>query len=384
MNNTIASMDAAASVDSDLEKALWNETPETNYFKMMMEDNELGRVMDGNKDTIDDGDSILGGETLASLMGDNQYSTANPQKSSGYYNVNEVSSSRNRKVVDNSMNNNYSLPQYTTSLPTETLAIVGLDDDVSTIANDTVNETTKSFFNNDSSGGKQDSKPRIRLFKEYRSQAAHVKKRSESSTENGEDEETSPETPPGMIRVPDKSKNADMDEEEDNTKSTKIVKEDVPPFRSKRVYLFAAVLAIILLASIIALTVAFVGMKDGGSTSTSSSSATNSDSNDGEDVYPDWPELNATITVPTDPPLDDVETESPALEETSDPEPPETNTISPTVEELTSVPISTPAESTVEGEFILGPSLEPTFSHSNLTTLEPSVISSLTCCRSRL
>lgn len=304
-------MDAAASIDSDLEKALWNETPETNYFKMMMEDNEMGRIGVDGKDGTDD--SVLGGETLASLMGDKD--STNTHNSS---NNKSKDSNTKKKVVDSSSKD-------ASSFPTETMAIVGLDDDVSTIANDTVNETTKSFFDGPSS--KHDPKPRVRLFKEYR-RTEQAKKKSESSTENAEDDETAPETPPGMIRVHEKSKKGGMEDDE----SAKVGKGDVPPpGRSKRVYIFAAVMGIILVASIIALTVALASIKDDDSPSTSTS-ASNSDNGDGENVPEDWPDLNTTINEPTDPPLDDEET------------------IAPTVDQGGPVPIPPPSDGPFDGE----------------------------------
>jgi hypothetical protein len=357
MNNTTATMDAAASVDSDLEKALWSETPETNYFKMMMEDNEMGRILD-EKDNTDD--SVLGGETLASMLGDKNYTK---NQSSGN------KAKDNAKVVAKS----YSVRKHhASSLPAETMAIVGLEDDVSTIANDTVNETTKTFFNGQND--KQDSRPRIRLFKEYKT-PEQAKKRSESSTENGEDEETSPETPPDMIRVPGKSKKGDREAEE----GEKVDKDDVPSVRSKRVYVFAAVLAIILFASIIALSVALKGMQDDGTTSTSTSSTStsaNGGDGDDEDVFDDWPELNATINGPADPPLDIDETDPtnvPAEPDEIPVEPPATITVAPTVGQGTPVSTTAPSLSPIDGEFAFGPSLEPTLSTQNLTTFDPSM-----------
>lgn len=332
MNNTMATMDAAASVDSDMEKALWSETPETNYFKMMMEDNEAGRIADSNDNTDD---SVLGGETLASMMGD----VNNPKKAS---NGNKAKHSTTSADAGR--------------LPAETMSIVGLEDDVSTIANDTINETTKSFFTGTSD--RQESKPRLRLFKEYIT-TEKAKKRIETSTQ---DEETAPGTPPGMIQVPGKS---DKDVDEGGGKAGK---EANPLARSKRMYILAGVLAVVLCASIVALSVALSGMRDDDgstSTSTSSSSSENTDNADSGNILDDWPELNATINKPSDPPIADGEE--------LDPTDPPLDT--PDDESATEAPVSTtpPTENPVESEFTFRASLAAhviKFSAEYLTTLD--------------
>jgi hypothetical protein len=330
-------MDAAESVytEGDMENALWGETPETNYFKMMMEHNGMGR--DGTDD------SVLGGETLASVMGDKY---APNHKGRGVDSTQSVDS--------------YSTTDEMGPPPPETMSIVGLEDDVSTIANDTVGEAVKG------------PKTRNRLFDDNRS-SLKAKKRSESSTENAEEEEILP----GLIKVPGKSKKGDVDA---GGEGQKMDRDDTPPFRSKRVYLAAAVLAIILFSSVIALSVALKGMRDSGSTSTTSSAT--ADEGDSGSVLDDWPELNATIN---DPPLNGTITDPPRDETIVEPEAPVDEipvalpTAGPTAVQGTPVlaptAVPTTPQSPFEGEFSVGHSLEPTSysNNENLTTYEPSM-----------
>ncbi|KAG7366885.1 leucine rich repeat LRR-containing protein [Nitzschia inconspicua] len=238
----------------DMENSVYDETPETNYFKMMMQENEAGRITSDDRDAED---SVLGGVTLASMLGNDK---------------------QKKKKFSAPPPESYAVPHHNPS-PAETLSIVGVEDDVSTIANDTVNETTKAFFN--SHGTKEASQPRIRLFKEYKT-PEKSKKKSESSTE---DDETAPETPPGMIRVPGRSSQA-SEETASSKSSKKQMKSSPPPVRSKRVYIVAGVLAVILFASIIALSVALSGMRD-----TSSSGSVSAVEED-EDVFDTWPDLD--------------------------------------------------------------------------------------------
>lgn len=252
------------SVDTDMENAMWaEETAETDYFKMMMQDNEAGRIAADDRDAED---SVLGGATLASMMGNDKKNNNNKNKN------------KNTAPAES-----YAVPHHDPT-PAETLSIVGIEDDVSTIANDTVNETTKAFFTNN--GRSEAVQPRIRLFKEYKTPEKAKKKKSESSTE---DDETAPETPPGMIRVPGKSSSSGSAEDRAATKESKKKKRPsaAPPVRSKRVYIVAGVLAVILFASIIALSVALSGMRDkkGGNSA-------NAVEEGDEDILDTWPDLD--------------------------------------------------------------------------------------------
>jgi len=286
------------SVDTDMENAVWNETPETNYFKMMMEDNQKGRVRDN--ENMDD--SVIGGETLASVINGGTNKDNNDKRNSG------VDGNADANTIDS-----YSISKDAAPLPNETMSIVGVEDDISTIANDTVNETTKAFFS--SHDGRVDSKPRIRLFKEYKTPEKKLKNNSKdnpsSNTDDDDDDETVPETPPGMIRVPGKDSPSSYRKDEGIIKSSSM-KEVSSPIRSKRVYIIAGVLALVLFASIIALSVALKGMRgDGdGNTSTSSTNSiiedgneantikndidNNDNNNNGNNILDIWPDLDAT------------------------------------------------------------------------------------------
>jgi hypothetical protein len=237
------------SVDTDMENAVWAEdTPETNYFKMMMQDNETGRIAAHDRDADD---SVMEGATLASVMGKNQTNKKDTAKP---------------------------VPNHDPS-PTETLSIVGIEDDISTIANDTVNETTKAFFS--TNGTREATQPRIRLFKEYKT-PEKSRKKAETSTTG--DDETTPETPPGMIRVHGRSSQS-PEEAKAAVETKKKKKSSIPPVRSKRVYIVAGVLAVVLFASIIALSVALSGMRD----KKNNSSVTSVE--EGGDILDTWPDL---------------------------------------------------------------------------------------------
>lgn len=321
-----------------IDTADWSETPETNYFKMMMEDNQMGRVANHrHQDNTDD--SVIGGATLASILPsphdakDSVISSVNHQASD----VQSIDSYGYSMVGQESAPTHEAASAVPSSLLSHgmDMSIVGLDDDVSTIANDTVNQDTKAFFFN--RGGQQESSsspppsssrqistPRIRLFKEYRTPEKKKSKRSQSSTE-GEDDATAPETPPGMIRVPSgkkKSKHGGSGQKDgsDHPSSSKSAKKDGAGtadggagggsgsdlhMRSKRVYIVAGVLAVILFASIIALAVALKGMRkddSGGESSAAASSSSNPATGGGDasdvpitdDVFEAWPDLGDT------------------------------------------------------------------------------------------
>lgn len=281
------------SVDTDIENAVWKETDgtaETNYFKMMMEDNQTGKVREN--DNMDD--SVIGGATLASVM-------------NGSNNTNN----NDKRNCDSDTIDSYSVSKNAGTLPNETMSIVGVEDDVSTIANDTVNETTKTFFSN---GGRVDSKPRIRLFGEYKTPEKKQKSRSRNKSEgvprgnsnnddgvyDDDDDDTVPETPPGMIRVPGKSSSSSC-RKEGKVKSNSV-KEGSSTIRSKRVYIIAGVLAFVLFASIIALSVALSDMRDDHDSSTLSINSSiesgndekDNNSNNGNTILDIWPDLDAT------------------------------------------------------------------------------------------
>jgi hypothetical protein len=255
-------------------------------------------------------DSVAGGETLASVMNGGNY--------------NGGGADADADTIDG-----YSLSTDVAQLPNETMSIVGVEDDVSTIANDTVNETTRSFFSGNGSS-RADSKPRIRLFKEYITPEKKHKNKGSSSrnsksedkipsgnTDNNDnnDDETLPETPPGMIRVPGQSTTSSYRKDEGKVKSNSG-KEVSSSIRTKRVYIIAGVLALVLFASIIALGVALKGMRGGDNDNNSSSTSSinssvegggsneNNIENDKENddsILDIWPDLDAGVDMDDSP-----------------------------------------------------------------------------------
>jgi len=272
------------SVDTDMENPAFDATPETNYFKMMMEDNQTGRVHNDNMD-----DSV----TLASMMDNN---------SKEQHRENGNSSSRVGNVTNANTHNNPNAHVH------NTMSIVGVEDDVSTIANDTVNETTKDFFSNHGTG-RMDSKPRIRLFKEY---TTPEKKKHKSNNredipndtmdDHDNDNDTEPETPPGMIQVPGKGSSSSSSHRIDHARKEMSSSLN----RSNRVYIIAGVLALVLFLSIIALSVALKGMRGGNDNDDSDAVIDHASSSvnfiedgkdfesDGNNILDVWPDLDAS------------------------------------------------------------------------------------------
>jgi hypothetical protein len=323
------------------------ETPETNYFKMMMEHNQMGRAaaVDGDRDIEDD--SVIGGATLASMLQNNTNDDDdddNARVGKTAYDAMSVDSYGYSLAQSNGQQQQRQLQQQygieTAILPPEMdMSIIGVEDDVSTIANDTVNLDSKVFFRSttgqqESSGSKsRGQKPRIRLFKEYmtpdKNKRNNKSKRSESSTEEdgGDDAATAPETPPGMmIRVPastnKKSKSRGSSSAAGGSKAKTGDKDgdngEVRSVRSKRIYIVAGILAVILFASIIALGVALGGMrKDDDSGSSADSAAVSAPANGNgspsdsttdmmDDVLSDWPDLgDGSIVDPSQGPGDE-------------------------------------------------------------------------------
>jgi len=263
----------AESIDTDADSA----SPETNYFKMMMQDNQSGRVNDGTDD------SIIGGQTIASVMNNNVTKNGMNANANGSYSV--------------------STAQTPTQNKNESMAIVGVDDDVSTLANDTVNETTKDFFTGQAS--QQNSKPRMRLFKEYstpekkktnRKKGADGINNSDDDNDDDDDDETVPETPPDMIRVPDGNISTSSYRKDDRTINSYCGKRSF--FGSRRVFVVAGVLALILFTSIVALSAALKNMRDSGSGTTDSSASTSAsitEFEDGDSILDSWPDLDTGI-----------------------------------------------------------------------------------------
>mmetsp|Transcript_2848 Transcript_2848/g.7827 ORF Transcript_2848/g.7827 Transcript_2848/m.7827 type:complete len:763 (+) Transcript_2848:120-2408(+) len=247
------------SSDTDME----NATPETKYFKMMMEDNEIGRVK--SNDNADE-DSIIGGQTIASLMEDANHSR-NARVSTTGESVSQV-----KDVGETN------------------LSIIGYDD-VSTLGNDTANETTKELYTGN--GDRKDRKPRIRLFKEYNNEYKTPEKKKRSGNQIDDDDQTQPETPPGMISVPSSNRSTSSIER----KEGKLISGNGNPLflHSKRVYIVAGVLALILFVSIIALAVALKGVRGEENTETPSVAINSSPNIDRNEILDSWPDLDTVI-----------------------------------------------------------------------------------------
>lgn len=319
-------MTDSKSVDTDME----NATPETNYFKMMMEDNHLGRVQFSANDNADT-DSIIGGQTVASLMHDG---SINNGSNNGSNNANDTeaddsdvldsesnttaesytqqSNDNNSNDIDNNINNNESEADVDAEANNQsTMSIVGYGDDVSTIANDTVNETTKAFFTGN--GDRKDSKPRIRLFKEYKNKdkkgsnnsnnnsdyKTPEKKKRNSTNPFDDDEETQPETPPGMINVPSVSNRSTSSHKKKKFRDDEYLLDGVGEKKEitkniKRVYIIAGVLALVLFVSIIALAVALRGVRGDNDDEGTTISSASSDNNRNE-ILDLWPDLDVPI-----------------------------------------------------------------------------------------
>ena len=280
-------MDKSVDTDTDME----NATPETKYFKMMMEDNEIGHIK--SSDNADE-DSIIGGQTIASLMDD----------------VNKQRSARKSKKIESVSRGK--------DAEENNLSIVGYDD-VSTLGNDTENETTKEFFTGN--GDRKDLKPRIRLFKEYNNEYKTPEKKKKGENQIDDDEQTQPETPPGMISVP--SSNRSTSSHKRNVGL--LIGGGKKPFflRTKRVFILAGVLALILFVSIIALAVALKSVRVKESNGTPSAAVNSSLKNDENEILNTWPDLGAVINNDnndsTEPDLVDPESES--VSETPQPSP---------------------------------------------------------------
>jgi hypothetical protein len=219
---------------NDLEDAvLWSENPEKAYFKSMMLDKEMDRVANGK----DMDDSIVGNETLASLMEE------------GGHRVHTKRADNNHVMYVPDDDDTDSFGYGNPNAPF-TMAIVGLEDDLSTIANDSV--AGKPMDPHMIARGDHTNMNK-RDFKEY---TPERKKRTDS------DESTAPETPPGMIRLQKKDvaskDNSGKTKRSQKTKSTKtssMGESGISP-RSKKIYIGAVFLACLLLVAVIGLAMA--------------------------------------------------------------------------------------------------------------------------------
>mmetsp|Transcript_17532 Transcript_17532/g.49524 ORF Transcript_17532/g.49524 Transcript_17532/m.49524 type:complete len:837 (-) Transcript_17532:127-2637(-) len=258
--------------------AIFSDNPNIVYFRQMMEMQSRNRLAMGK--SMDD--SIIGTETLADFMGggtdvddDDDQSKDDSFMDYQYYksaDTKKKSSSPSRRQ------------------PPQNLAIVGLEtDDLSTIANDTINGSVIDPPHKHSSS----SSPRKRNFQEYGDDADRKNngQRSKSTTQRSpsspSDDSTFPETPPGFIRVPggsNQDKDGDVDGDDDDDDNSYLEKSfEKMQQRSRRIYLIALCLGVILLAAIAALSITLLRLRSD-STATAAANDASSPTSDNRDV----------------------------------------------------------------------------------------------------
>ena len=291
-------------LDRDVEAVVWSDDPEKAYFKQMMEAQTMSRVADGK----DMDDSLVGINTVNSLMkdGDSWNGAGDPMMASPF------------------------------SAPPHDFSIVAIEDDLSTIAGDATVDNNIIDIPKPS----QPSGPRTRDFKEY---TPTKKKRSDS------DEDTLPETPPGMIRVSSR-KPKKLDEDGGDDGGDDEILDDGT--RTKRIFIVAAVLAVILVASIGALSAALIKLRQTNQESPGSGSASAANGNvpPGDDPFAPGTTTSPPGTAtkepvsepgfsPTDAPFAAVDPPTnPPVPATSAPTMPEGHTMAPTIARMTAIP----------------------------------------------
>jgi len=230
----------SASRDQDVETLFWSDDPVKSYFRQMLEEKQsYGTEVD----------SILGNNTIG-----------------------QIYSGRERSDTEDSfMKSDPNAPLR--------LAILGPEDDLSTIAGDTISGSVVTegavFSNANLPYAYGSGKPLQRDFKEYnlktpkkpkkRRWYPYMKRDDDDEDDKDNDEDTQPETPPGLIGVPEKGSNSKGDgesESKDNDASTLFTY--VSP--SKKVYLCAAVIGAVLVVAIGGLAIAYLEIKGGKST----------------------------------------------------------------------------------------------------------------------
>ena len=177
------------------------------------------------------------------------------------------------------------------------LAVLGPQDDLSTIAGDTINDSVVTsgavFSNANLPRTIQTSQPVQRDFKEYEVQTptkAKKKRWHPYGRRENDDEKTQPETPVGVVGVPTTNKDEDSAEKDAET----WVSYAAP---SKKMYVCAGVFGCVLLLLIIGLGVAYTSMNG------DDDGATKSVSNQQPEYGGFNPEDLAALTqAPTDPP----------------------------------------------------------------------------------
>lgn len=224
----------------DVDSLLWSDDPEKAYFKQMM---------DGKEGE----DSVLGSNTIDQIYGERE---------------------RTDTEDDSMFRSDPNAPFR--------LAILGVEDDLSTIAGDTISGsvvTEGAVFSNANlpsvitSTNPSWTEPVKRDFKEYalKTPVKQKKRRWHPYMKREEDEDTQPESPPAILGVADNDKTQVEDGEtveKDGDESTYFTY--VRP--SKRIVLCAAVMGAILILLIGGLAIAYIQVNDEGDGESSSSS----------------------------------------------------------------------------------------------------------------
>lgn len=258
----------SASVNEDVESSHWSDDPEKAHFREMM---------DGKEGE----DSVLGNNT-----------------------VDQILAGRERTLTEDSQS-------YMTGDPNAPLrlAVLGPEDDLSTLAGDTITGsvvTEGAVFSNANLPYAITTKPRQRDFREYEAkdlQTPPKKKRWHPYMGRDDtDDDTQPETPPAVVGM---GNNKDEMESQDKDGDTSTYFSYVSP--SKKIYICAAVIGFILLLMIIGLAVAYSQLSDDGndgSTSTSAQATSNEDFTM-DNLPPIAPAPVASpVDFPADPPSD--------------------------------------------------------------------------------
>lgn len=251
------------SAHQDGEALSWSgDDPEKAYVREMLQE-QHGEVMEV--------DSILGGNTL-----------------------DEIYAGRERTETEDSfLRNDPNAPMR--------LAILGQEDDLSTLAGDTISGsvvTEGAVFSNANLPYAITTKPIQRDFKEYelKTPDKQKKRRWHPYINRDDDEDTQPETPPGLIGMPGRENKPSEDDESAASKENDASTFFTYVSPSKKVYLCAAVIGAILILSIGGLAIAYIQIKDDGSSSSSSQSQTSNQDNPFAGFNPDQ---FSPVTVPT-------------------------------------------------------------------------------------
>jgi hypothetical protein len=286
-NDTDEKKTADSQMSEYLESVLWSDNPETAYFQQMLKDRNGGE----GRDIMED--SILGDMTMASIMG----------------------GGRDRMNTEDDSNT----AGARAGTPPK-MAIVGYedDDDLSTIANDTINGSVMMSADLDVDlGGQQPQQssldPTTRDFKEYSTPPKKKRNANTNGTDdddNDDDEVTLPETPPGFIRVRHKSgghKDVEIGVETagDGDKESKASDNDSAAAfaRRKKIFVCAAVTAALLVAAIGALAIILIQLRgeDDGGTATAIRDTPTSTTDDGD--FNGFPSDTVFTSSPVIPPL---------------------------------------------------------------------------------